>query len=260
VKALRASGLVSTQKMRNGRRQRTIYSITPKGRQALEKWLASSPRAGPLLEFEGLLRVLVAPLGTREDLLQAMRHTRVDIQHLLDTATEVAFEYLKGDAPFQQHVHARGFVFVFIYRYAHLVRGWADRVIADVEQWPDVAPEGKAQHGLRLIEAVLREFPPRRPWSLDRPRRAGPSGDALRRMDDVRWVAATGVDGFNQGFTRSHTMVRTLILPSSGSGEGGVKRRRRSPSSWKFRVCRVPVQASFHETSTWCVTSLPLIE
>ena len=183
VKALRAGGLVSTQKTRNGRRQRTIYSITPKGRQALEKWLASSPGAGPVLEFEGLLRVLVAPLGTKEDLLRTLRHTRVDIQHLLDTATEVADEYLEGDAPFQQHVHARGFVFDFIYRYAHLVRGWADRVIAEVEQWPDVVPEGKAQHGLHLIEAVLRELPP--------PPRVEP-GPAAPRRTKRRRIAADG--------------------------------------------------------------------
>ena len=61
-------------------------------------------------------------------------------------------------------------------------------------------------------------------------------------------------------FTRSHTIRRTLNLPSSGSGDGGGDRCSRSPSRRTFRVWSEPVQGSFQDTSTWCVTTLPLIE
>ncbi len=49
-----------------GRRQRTVYAITPEGRDALASWL-HEPGAGPLLESEQLLKVFFAESGTTSD-------------------------------------------------------------------------------------------------------------------------------------------------------------------------------------------------
>ena len=54
-KRLAAAGLVRMRREQVGRRNRTIYEITPAGREALRRQLATLP-APPQLEFEALQR------------------------------------------------------------------------------------------------------------------------------------------------------------------------------------------------------------
>ena len=51
-----------------GRRRRTRYTITPKGRRALAAWL-QEPGDGPVLEFEQLLKISLSDSGTKADIL-----------------------------------------------------------------------------------------------------------------------------------------------------------------------------------------------
>src|ERR1051325_5072302 len=53
VKRLVGWGYATAATERAGARERTSYTITAAGRQALENWLATPP-AGPQLEIEGL--------------------------------------------------------------------------------------------------------------------------------------------------------------------------------------------------------------
>src|SRR6478735_1005684 len=50
-----------------GRRRRTRYTITPKGRRALAAWLRT-PGEGPVLECEQLLKIWFADGGTKADI------------------------------------------------------------------------------------------------------------------------------------------------------------------------------------------------
>ena len=54
-----------------GRRRRTVYSITAAGRRALAAWLAE-PGDGPVLEFEGLVKLMFADHGSRADALETI--------------------------------------------------------------------------------------------------------------------------------------------------------------------------------------------
>src|SRR6478672_11259348 len=77
AKRLAVLGLAKAEQQAVGRRPRTLYSITPAGRRALREWLATPP--APLaLEFEALLRVFLAPLGSKEQLLAALEKTMAD--------------------------------------------------------------------------------------------------------------------------------------------------------------------------------------
>lgn len=58
-KKLVAHGLATATREYAGRRPRTVYAITDEGRKALQTWLAE-PGKGPLVEFEGLVKVLFA--------------------------------------------------------------------------------------------------------------------------------------------------------------------------------------------------------
>ena len=51
-----------------GRRRRTRYTITAKGRRALAAWL-QEPGDGPILEFEQLLKISFADSGTKADIV-----------------------------------------------------------------------------------------------------------------------------------------------------------------------------------------------
>ena len=77
-----AHGLAEGRQAYQGRRPRVIYAITPMGQEALRAWL-SVPGAGPVLEFEALLKVFFADQGSKEDLLlqiNAMKHWAEETQ------------------------------------------------------------------------------------------------------------------------------------------------------------------------------------
>ena len=66
-KLLVVHGLAAATEERTGRRPRTTYRITAKGRRELRRWLGL-PSRPPTLEFEGLVRVFFADAGTPEQL------------------------------------------------------------------------------------------------------------------------------------------------------------------------------------------------
>src|SRR4051812_45245425 len=65
-KKLVALGLAKATADPVGNRPRTAYTITPRGRRALAGWLGE-PGAGPVLEFEGLLKLFFAEHGSRDN-------------------------------------------------------------------------------------------------------------------------------------------------------------------------------------------------
>jgi PadR family transcriptional regulator, regulatory protein AphA len=134
-----------------GRRRRITYSITDAGRDALQAWLACPPK--PIsLEFESLLRVLLSPVGTKQQLLSAIDQAERDVQQLVDEVRpRIAREYLEGRAPFQQHVHVRAFIFDFLTDYGLVVRRWAERTRAEVVGWDDVGAGDKSERALEII-------------------------------------------------------------------------------------------------------------
>ena len=71
-KKLVAHGLARASSEMVGKRPRTIYTITAKGRRALAKWVAT-PGGGPVLEFEALIKVFFAEHASQD---RSGRHTR----------------------------------------------------------------------------------------------------------------------------------------------------------------------------------------
>src|SRR5919107_2097307 len=67
-KRLVSVGMAKATEARTGNRRRTVYTITPRGRRTLRAWLAE-PGAGPVLEFEALLKVFYAEHATRDGVL-----------------------------------------------------------------------------------------------------------------------------------------------------------------------------------------------
>ena len=140
-KKLAAHGLaVSTMEL-IGRRSRTVYAITARGRDALADWL-HEPGTGPVIEFEQLLKVSFADHGTKADALAQLAAARAWAEERNTENLTTANAYLAGEGPFQhraaQSILTGGF-FTELYR---MVAQWADWASTQVEQWPDDPSRG----------------------------------------------------------------------------------------------------------------------
>ena len=137
---LSENGFVDTRQEHTGKRARTIYSITPAGREALATWL-STPVRPPTLEFEGMVRVLLSDQGSLDDLRATLALTREQaLAHREMFARYAAFISATGGTfPERRHLFALANTFM-IGHYEHVV-AWADWAEQQIAGWPDtVAP------------------------------------------------------------------------------------------------------------------------
>lgn len=121
------------------RRTRAVYSITPKGRRAFQRWL-SEPSAPPQFESEALVRSMFAEQGTKDDLLQTLAGLRDHAHTLYRAQAAQAADYLRNGGPFPQRLHVIALNGRFILDYLTLLERWATWAEHEVQQWPDVKP------------------------------------------------------------------------------------------------------------------------
>ena len=155
-KNLLEHGLVRATATANGRRARTEYAITAKGRTALRAWLGE-PSAPPRLESEALLRLFFAEHGTKESLLATLAELEAQALADREQAVAQAAEYLAGTAPFPERIHILGLVGRFTLDQTALLAGWARWARSEVEQWPEVGSAEVSPDVVRAFEAALAE-------------------------------------------------------------------------------------------------------
>jgi DNA-binding PadR family transcriptional regulator len=152
-KKLVAQGLATATREYAGRRPRTVYAITGEGRYALQRWLAEPGRA-PLIEFEGLVKVLFAEQGTKEQLLATLRAIRAQAEQTRHSHAELALELGDTGGPFPQRLHINALVFKFMWEQAETVIRWAKWAEEEIARWPeDVSRPTEAED----VRAVFRE-------------------------------------------------------------------------------------------------------
>lgn len=138
-KKLAARGLASASREHTGRRPRTVYAITPAGRQALDEWLGR-PGAGPALEFEALIQVAFADLGSRDQLLATLRSIRSCADDQRREAEDRMREYAETGGPFPERLPVIALTGKLLLEYSELVARWAAWAEAEVETWSGVRP------------------------------------------------------------------------------------------------------------------------
>jgi DNA-binding PadR family transcriptional regulator len=135
-KLLVAAGLAKAAREHVGRRPRTVYRITAKGRRALAAWLRE-PGQPPQLEWEGLVKVFFAENATKDDLLAHLRGMLEWRQQA--TAESRAFRRQRIEQfPFPERLHLSSLVNRFFVEYAAAIERWAEWAVDEVETWPDV--------------------------------------------------------------------------------------------------------------------------
>ena len=152
-KKLVEHGLARAKKEQVGSRPRTVYSITPAGRRALSTWMAE-PAAGPVLEWEQLVKVVFAENGTKADTLARLAEARAWAVAQNEESLATARAYASGEAEFQERVAINLLGGGFLTEYYRLVAEWADWAAGIVEQWPD--DPGQALADESALQRVVR--------------------------------------------------------------------------------------------------------
>jgi PadR family transcriptional regulator AphA len=134
-KKLVAEGLAHAEVGANGRRPRTVYSITPDGRTALAGWL-SEPSAPPVFESEHVLKVFYAESGTTEDLLRTLAQLRQWAHEVTVHNVGVASSYLEGTGPYPERLPHLVLTGRFLDSYIEMLDGWASWATEIVSDWP----------------------------------------------------------------------------------------------------------------------------
>ena len=119
-----------------GKRPRTVYSITPAGRRALRAWIPV-PGAGPVLEFEDLIKVFFAEHGSKEDLLAVLERVRAWREERAAVGAEICRGYLEGEGPFPERLPWLILSGRFLEELDEAVGRWADWATEVVDSWPD---------------------------------------------------------------------------------------------------------------------------
>ena len=151
-KHLARLGLAQARTETTGRRTRTRYSITPAGLSVLRSWLAE-PGAPPALQFEGLLKILLADITRPGTLDPSLAEAIKWADALQDVGRQVATEYAAGRGPFQERAHLVAMSFAFLWGYAEFVRRWATWA-----QQQDSAPPASRPHD-NVFRQALRGGP-----------------------------------------------------------------------------------------------------
>ena len=135
-KKLVAHGLAQATTEAVGRRPRTLYSITPRGRKALAQWVPT-PSSGPTLEFEAMVKIFFAEHGTRDDLLRTLEGVRDWVREQEVTTADIPRGYLEGRGGFPERLPWLLLGGEFLSRFNAMLTDWSDWATEVVETWPE---------------------------------------------------------------------------------------------------------------------------
>jgi len=154
-KRLAAAGLVRVKRVPAGpRRTRQEFHITPKGRRALARWMATPPGL-PELNHEVMLRVGFADNGTVDDLLAALDAAEAQLARMYAEGVEQVEGYLADGGPFPERMHLIALASDFNGRFLELCHDWIDDVRAEAGQWPTTVGLGPTPLTRRRLVAIL---------------------------------------------------------------------------------------------------------
>jgi DNA-binding PadR family transcriptional regulator len=165
-KKLAAHGYAGATDDSVGRRRRTRYTITPKGRRALAAWLAE-PGDGPALEFEQLVKIHFADSGSKADIVANLAAARAWVLTQNEENLAVGRAYLAGEGPFPQRAALNQLPGRFLTDFYVTVARWVAWASEIVDTWPDDVNEAPfsvaaAEEGVALAESINLILEPQR--------------------------------------------------------------------------------------------------
>jgi PadR family transcriptional regulator AphA len=135
-KKLVAAGLARSRPDDVGRRPRTRYEITARGRRALAAWIPT-PGAGPVVEFEQLVKIFFAEQGTKADLLATIAGVRAGLARRTASTVHVPREYLEDRGRHPERLPWLILIGRFLDEFEQAVDRWTTWAAGVVADWPD---------------------------------------------------------------------------------------------------------------------------
>ena len=151
LKRLRKAGLVRAESDPRGKVKRTVYSLTPKGEQALHDWLTDSEDVLFEIRDESLLRLFFSDQLSRDEVIVNLRTQQEIFEQVLARFREIEVEARAGVAEGRVYPYVAlkyGLEFMTFARdwYAeHATRLEADEELVELED--DEPAGGKARLG-----------------------------------------------------------------------------------------------------------------
>jgi PadR family transcriptional regulator, regulatory protein AphA len=134
-------GLARMTKDVVGRRPRTVYRITPKGRRALRDWLGE-PSSMPTFEFEALVKVFFGEHGTRDDLVATLRSVAERAHRRLDVDAQWAAYYRDTGGRFPERAHLVALAGRLQTDLNRTLERWASWALDVASKWPEDVRSG----------------------------------------------------------------------------------------------------------------------
>jgi PadR family transcriptional regulator AphA len=155
-KRLAAAGLVRIRQEAVGRRSRTVYEITPAGRDTLRRQMATPPRP-PQLEFDVMQRLVFADQGSKQDLLATLDATSRQVDQLLHDVLQQVRGYQADGGPFPERLHLIMLFSRFYVDYLSLLQHWTALAGREVASWPTTKNLGLTDGTRQIFEDLLRQ-------------------------------------------------------------------------------------------------------
>jgi PadR family transcriptional regulator, regulatory protein AphA len=155
-KRLAAAGLVQIRQETAGRRSRTVYEITPAGRDTLRRQMAT-PTRPPQLEFDAMQRLVFADQGSKQDLLATLDATSRQIDQLLHDVMLQLRGYQADGGPFPERLHLIMLFSRFYVDYLFLMRRWTVLAGREVASWPTTKNLGLTDGTRQILEELLQQ-------------------------------------------------------------------------------------------------------
>jgi PadR family transcriptional regulator AphA len=154
-KSLVAQGLASSKVERRGGRKRTVYSITPKGRSALEVWLAQ-PSKRFSFESEAMLKVAYGDMADLAELTRTIDEIRAEAEDDLLIARKAFADRLNDGVPFPERVHVDALAAQLCLEMMEARLRWASFAEDYIRDWENSEPdEEKAEQGAEWFRQAL---------------------------------------------------------------------------------------------------------
>lgn len=157
-KRLVAGGFAEVRSRPQGKRPRTVYSITSRGRKALEHWLRK-PASASRLESEALVKLMFAANGPKRDLLTTLGRFRDHAEGRRSELAAIFQEYLRGEDPFPERVHINVVAYRLLWAYAQTEIAWASWALDQVRPWPDTKKSSGRAELMAALRNALGEVP-----------------------------------------------------------------------------------------------------
>jgi DNA-binding PadR family transcriptional regulator len=122
------------------RRTKLVYSATPAGRRAFQRWLGQ-PSSPPQFESEAMVKFFFCDQGTLDDARQALGELRAHAEAMLEAFRQITRSYQADPGPFPERQHIGTLTGRFVFDYATALAHWAEWARHHVDEWPGTGPE-----------------------------------------------------------------------------------------------------------------------